>query len=70
MTVLENYKSTTTGNDCVIYKDISLVELNGIYSVISSTKYSGWMGVKIDNQIYDKEDAKSAKKMYNALIMK
>lgn len=70
MTVLENYTSTITGNDCVIYKDISLVELNGIYSIISSTKYSGWMGVKIDNQIYDKEDAKSAKKMYNALIMK
>ena len=46
-----------------------------IYSIISSTKYSGWMGVEINNQIYDKEDAKSAKEMYdelmyNALIMK
>lgn len=68
MIVLQSHTSTTQGNDCLIRKDISLVELNGGYSVISSTKYSGWMGPKAKHEIYDKEILGPAKELYDELI--
>ena len=42
MKILKTQSVEKYGNDCLISKDVSLVEMNNSYAVIESIKYSGW----------------------------
>lgn len=69
MVVVENYTNSKTGNDCMIYDDISLVEMNNDYVVISSRKYCGWMGVENNISTYqDDYSLEEARVIYNKLV--
>ena len=42
MKVISTTDLSTDGNDCYIYKSISLVEAFGMYTVITAEKTVGW----------------------------
>lgn len=65
MKVISTTDLSHDGNDCYIYKSVSLIEAFGMYTVITAEKTVGWYYSK---QIYTKAnitcDLDEAKQMY------
>ncbi len=64
MNIISTTDLSREGNDCYIYKSVSLIEAFGMYTVIVADKTSGWCSSK---DIYCKSvtsDLDEAKHMY------
>lgn len=69
MKILKTQSVEKYGNDCLISKDVSLVEMNNSYAVIESIKYSGWMGLEMNTHVHeDGYDYNEAEEVYNKLL--
>ena len=70
MRVISTTDISREGNDCYIYRSVSLVEQFGIYSVISIQKITGWAereDVVVLCTTTDIEVAKQAYKNYEGI---
>ena len=69
MKIIETNVNRYSGNDCMISKDVSLVEVNNNYVVIESTSYSGYFGYDENINIHkDNYSLEEARKIYNDLL--
>lgn len=53
MKVISTTDLSQAGNDCYIYKSVSLVEAFGMYTIITAEKTVGWFD---RNEIYARSD--------------
>lgn len=57
----------TEGNDCIIYKTVSLLQIGGQYAVVILTKHEGgmWGSDSISTETIPCKTLSEAKKEYN-----
>ena len=70
MRIISTTDTSRDGNDCYIYRSVSLIEQFGIYSVISIQKITGWAereDVAVLCVTHDIDIAKQAYKNYEGI---
>lgn len=67
MKILKSYEDTHYGNDCLIDKELALIECSSSYLILHMTTYRGWMGTEPRFEEYQYSDYSEACEKYDKI---
>ena len=67
MKILKSYEDTHYGNDCLIDKELALIECLQSYIILNITTYKGWMGTEPRYEEYQYNSYSEACEKYDEL---